>query len=337
MGISIIGCGHAMPKFVATNKHLEKVVDTSDEWIIKRTGIKERRLITDETLTQLASSSAKKAIDVAGIDVQEIGLVIASTFTSDTKTPALASNIQKELRINRAMAMDLSAGCTGFIYALATAKALMETLDIETSLIIGADYISKYIDWEDRSTCVLFGDGSGAVVLKRGESGIGTIYLNGKPDDEEVLIINDKPASHPWRDTSYDTEKYNALFMKGRGVYEFACGAMVETIAKLNEMSDEPIKKIIPHQANGRIIKYASIKSKIPLDNFYINIQKYANTSAATIPIAIDEAWQEGWLKKGDRVALVGFGAGLTWGGLVVDWNLPDYIVSDSNNNKICL
>ena len=326
MGISIIGCGYEVPKFVATNKDLEKVVDTSDEWIVKRTGIKERRLITDETLTELASTSAKKAIEMAKIDSQEIGLVIAATFTSDTKTPALASNVQKELGIERAIPMDLSAGCTGFIYALATAKSLMESLDIDTALIIGADYISKYVDWEDRSTCVLFGDGSGAVILQKGkENGIGSIYLNGKPDVEEVLVIDDMQAIHPWRDTKKDNKKINVLAMKGTKVYEFACNAMVETINKLKEMSPSSIMKIIPHQANGRIIKYASIKSKIPMDSFYVNIQKYANTSAATIPIAINEAWQEGWLKKGDNIALVGFGAGLTWGGLTIKWNLPNF------------
>ncbi|MCK5129015.1 MAG: beta-ketoacyl-ACP synthase 3 [Clostridiales bacterium] len=327
MGISIIGCGHKMPKFVATNKHLEEIVDTSNEWIIKRTGIKQRRLITDETLTELATQSSKDAIDIAQIDKQDIGLVIAATFTSDTSTPALASNVQKELGIERAIPMDLSAGCTGFIYALATAKSLMESLDIETALVIGADYISKYLDWEDRKTCVLFGDGSGAVVLKRGEQkGIGSIYLNGKPDVEEVLVINDKQATHPWRDAKHDDKRIHKLAMKGAEVYEFACGAIVETINKLKEMSGSQIKKIIPHQANGRIIRYASIKSKIPLDNFYINIQKYANTSAATLPIAIDEAWKEGWLKKGDQIALVGFGAGLTWGGMTIEWNLPNFV-----------
>jgi len=326
MGVSIIGCAHEMPKFTATNAHLEKVVDTSNEWIVKRTGINERRLITDETLTQLASEASKKAIETAKVDKQDIGLIIAATFTSDTKTPALASNVQKELGIERAAAMDLSAGCTGFIYAMATAKGLMETLDIDTALIVGADYISKYIDWQDRATCVLFGDGSGAVVLKKTkEEGIGAIYLNAKPDADDVLVVNDKRAEHPWRDASKDDGRTNALFMKGAEVYEFACGAMVETIQVLKEKIGRDIEKIIPHQANGRIIKYASIKSKIPLEKFYINIQKYANTSAATIPIAIDEAWHEGWLKKGDEIALVGFGAGLTWGGLTLKWQLPDF------------
>ena len=326
MGISIIGCGHKMPEFIATNEHLEKIVDTSNEWIVKRTGIGHRRLITDETLTELAAEAASSAIDTAGIEKQEIGLIIAATFTSDTKTPALASNVQKELGIERAAAMDLSAGCTGFIYSMATAKALMESLDIETALVIGADYISKYVDWKDRSTCVLFGDGAGAVVLKKGEGeGIGAIYLNGKPDTNEVLIVNDKKADHPWRDTSNDNEKLNALMMKGTEVYEFACGAMVEALEKLKEQLGRNIDKIIPHQANGRIIKYASIKSKIPLKNFFLNINKYANTSAATIPVAIDEAWRGGWLKNGDEIALIGFGAGLTWGGLTLKWQLPDY------------
>ena len=326
MGVNIIGCAHEMPGFMATNAHLEKVVDTSDEWIVKRTGISQRRLITDETLTEIASRAAQRAIDEAKIDKQDIGLIIAATFTSDTKTPALASNIQKELGIERAAAMDLSAGCTGFIYAMATANSLMATMDIDTALIIGADYVSKDIDWTDRSTCVLFGDGSGAVVLKKTEEeGIGAVYLNAKPDTEDVLVVYDKKAQHPWRDTKGDTEKINALIMKGADVYEFACGAMVETIDKLKEKLGRTINKIIPHQANGRIIRYAALKSKVPLKNFFVNIHKYANTSAATIPIAIDEAWREGWLKKGDEIALVGFGAGLTWGGLTLKWQLPDY------------
>ena len=325
MGICLIGCGHEMPKFTVTNAHLEKVVDTSDEWIIKRTGISERRVITDETLRGLASEASRKAIETAEIDKQEIGLVIAATFTSDTKTPALASNVQKELGIERAAAMDLSAGCTGFIYALATAKGLMETLGIDTALVIGADYVTKNVDWTDRSTCVLFGDGAGAVVLKKTEKdGIGAIYLNAKPDENEVLVVNDVNANHPWRETKDDTEKINALLMKGTDVYEFACGAMVETLENLKEQLGRKINKIIPHQANARIIKYSSIKSRIPIDNFYMNINKYANTSAATIPVAIDEAWREGWLKQGDEIALIGFGAGLTWGGLTLKWQLPD-------------
>ncbi len=327
MGISMLGIGHVTPKLVVANKHLESLVDTSDEWIIKRTGIKNRHIITDETLTDLASTASKTAIEVADIDANEIGLIIAATFSSDTVTPSLASGVQKNLRIDRAISMDLSAGCTGFIYALATAKGLMNSLGIDTALIIGADYISKYVDWKDRSTCVLFGDGAGAVVLKsrQYEDGLSAAYLNSKPDYDNVLYINAKPASHSWRDISNDNGIYDILLMDGKKVYEFACDAMVETIKKLNEMSKEPIDKIIPHQANARIIKYASIKSKIPLDKFYINIENYANTSSATIPIAINEAWQEGWLKKGDRVALVGFGAGLTWGGIVMNWNLSDF------------
>ena len=237
MGISIIGCGHKMPKFAATNKHLEDVVDTSDEWIQKRTGIKERRVMTDETLREIAGAAAQKAIDVAKIEKQDIGLIIAATFTSDTRTPGLSNNVQKDLGIERAMAMDLAAGCTGSIFAIATAKSLMEMLNIEIALVIGADYVSKYIDWEDRGTCVLFGDGAGAVVLKRNDDeGIGSIYLNGKPDLDDVLVIHDKPAAHPWRDVKGDEEQYSKLFMKGTNVYEFACGAMVDAITKLQEM-----------------------------------------------------------------------------------------------------
>ncbi len=326
MGVSIIGCGHKMPEHTVTNADLEKVVETSHEWIIKRTGISERRVITDETLSSLASEASRKALEVAKADYQDIGLIVAATFTSDTKTPALASNVQKELGIERAAAFDLSAGCTGFIYAVATAKGLMETMDIDTALVIGADYVTKNVDWTDRSTCVLFGDGAGAVVLKRTkEEGIGAIYLNGKPDENDVLVVNDKKAQHPWRDKTGDTEKINALMMKGTEVYEFACGAMVEALQILKEKLGRDIKKIIPHQANARIIRYASIKSKIPLKNFFMNIQKYANTSAATVPVAIDEAWRGGWLKKGDEIALIGFGAGLTWGGLTLKWQLPDF------------
>ena len=178
MGINIIGCAHKVPHFTATNAHLEKIVDTSDEWIVKRTGIKERRLITDETLSGLASEASEKAIVESGVDRQDIGLIVAATFTSDTKTPALASNVQKALGIERAAAMDLSAGCTGFIYAMATAKGLMETLDIDTALVIGADSVSKNIDWTDRSTCVLFGDGAGAVVLKKTAGGRHRRYIS---------------------------------------------------------------------------------------------------------------------------------------------------------------
>ena len=318
----IIGLGAKLPEKVVDNFMLEELMDTTDEWITKRTGIKERRIATTETTTSMAIDAAKQAIEHAGVKPEEIGIIIGTTVTSDYATPSIASLVQKGIGCPQAAAMDLAAGCTGFIYALATMTALMESLNVETGLIVSSENLSSRVDWQDRSTCILFGDGAGAVVVQRSkENHIHHPVLCGIMDENDVLYIKNKQKDSPWSEDQ--AEEDISLFMKGNDVFAFAVDAVEKTIKQLQkEMGDEPINKIIPHQANNRIIRFAAMNTDFDKEQFYVNVDKYANTSSATIPIAMREAYDNGWLKKGDQLALVGFGAGLTYGGIVVKWAL---------------
>jgi 3-oxoacyl-[acyl-carrier-protein] synthase-3 len=300
---------------------MEKLVDTSDEWITKRTGISTRHIAGEETAMGLSIQAAKDAITHAGISSSDIGLIITSTITNEYVTPSLASIVQKDLDVD-CPCMDISAGCSGFVYALVTAASLMDSLNVDTALVISTELLSRYVDWTDRSTCVLFGDGSGAVVLQRSEDACMHFpLLSGTPDKEDVITIKKEERSTPFYDPT-DTDRHY-LRMKGSEVFTYAVGVVEETLGKLLEMcGDKPFTKIIPHQANEKIIDYIIRKLHFTADQFYINIGEYANTSSASIPIAMHEAYKKGWLKKGERLALVGFGSGLTCGGVVIDWTL---------------
>ncbi len=321
--VEIAGVACETPERIVTNFELEKLVDTSDEWITRRTGINSRHIATEQRSIDMAVDVAKMAIENAGIDKNEVKLIIASTITSEYTTPGTACYVQKMLDIECA-AMDVSAGCTGFIYALSTASSLMDSLEIDTAMVVSSETLSHYTDWEDRSTCVLFGDGAGAVILKRSKKPrLHFPVLWGTPDKEDVLYCKRERRITPFTKKSTKPAKQEHIHMNGHEVFTYAAGAMEKVLRfLLGKCGDRPFTKIIPHQANGRIIDFVQRQIGFSSDQFFVNIGEYANTSSATIPIAMCDALTKGWLKKDDRIALVAFGAGLTCGGIVVDWTL---------------
>lgn len=320
--VEIAGIAKSLPKNRVTNFELEKLVDTSDDWITKRTGIKTRYLVSDETTISMGSDAAMRALDMAGVNKNDIRLIIASTFTGECLTPSVASLIQKQLDIDDCACMDLSAGCTGFVFGLVTAASLMDALKIDYALVVASEVISSYIDWTDRSTCVLFGDGAGAAVLKRSErANMNYPVMSGTPDREEVILLEKELKPTPFGFEPPKDSKF--LMMKGSEVFTYATGVVEDTLRKLLDMcGDKPFNKVITHQANAKIIDFVIRKMDIGREQFFLDIDEYANTSSATIPIAMCDAYEKGWLTKGDRIALVGFGSGLTCGGVVIDWTI---------------
>ncbi len=319
--VEIAGIANCMPEKKVTNFDLEKLVDTSDEWIKKRTGISNRRIVVNETAVSMGIHAAKESLDHSGINKEDVDLIITSTFTGETLVPSMSSEIQKAIGIDCAC-MDISAGCSGFVYAVTTAASLMDTLNLNTAIVIASEALSTYVDWEDRSTCVLFGDGAGAVVLKRSEKAyLSHPIIDGISDIEDVITLKREKRKTPFNKLGRIEPEY--LKMKGAEVFTFAVGAVEDVLRKLlAKCGDKPFTKIIPHQANGKIIDYIVRKTKLKKDQFFMNIDEYANTSSATIPIAMCDAYKKGWLKKGDRLAIVGFGSGLSFGGLIIDWTI---------------
>jgi 3-oxoacyl-[acyl-carrier-protein] synthase-3 len=319
-----VGIASRIPEKVVTNHDLESLVDTSDEWISKRTGIKTRHVAVEETAFGMAAEAAAEALVMSGLDKDEIDLIVACTVTGDFLTPSMASSVQKALGIAHCAALDVSAGCTGFIYALVTAASLMDTLGARNAIVLSGETLSKYTDWTDRGTCVLFGDGAGALVLKRSaDAHIQFPILNAVPDEDDVIVIKKEMRTTPFGLPVDERKEY--IRMKGSEVFTYAVGVMEDTLRRLAEQcGDKPYTKIIPHQANVKIIDYVMRTMHLEREQFFINIGEYANTSSATIPIAMADAYQSGWLKTGDRVALVGFGSGLTSGGVVIDWTMPN-------------
>lgn len=316
----IVGVGRYLPEKVVSNHMLEEMVETTDKWIKKRTGIQERRVATVDNTTSMAIKAVKAALKSANTDPNDVGIILGTTVTADRATPSMASMVQKGIGCEKTIAMDLSAGCTGFVYALTTIISLMETCDVDTGIVVSSEYLTSRVDWTDRGTCILFGDGAGACVVKRCKKAhITQPILTAIPDKNDVLYINNKVMKNPWS----EMEPVDDIYLKsdGREVFAFAVDAIEKVLAELIERcGKENIHKIIPHQANSRIISYAARVSGFDKEQFYVNIDRFANTSSATIPIALSEANENGWLKKGDKVALIGFGAGLTYGGIMVEW-----------------
>ncbi len=313
-GMTILGHGVGLPKDVMTNLDLEKMVETSDAWISEMTGIKKRYMSRQEETSDLGTKAAREAIRNAGLDKEEIDLIITATSTPEQYFPSVSCLIHEKLGIQKDIqCFDLSAACTGFVYALDTAMRFLYTDSaIQNVLIIGVDHLSKITDFTDRNTCVLFGDGAGAVIIKADEKKSYVSYLKS----------NGKNASFLFCDACKVQEAIPYIHMNGREVFKFACRVMMETILNLLERSNlerEDIKYIIPHQANYRIIEYVAEKLSIPISDFYVNIADYGNTSAASIPIALYEMDQKKLVKPHDKVLLVGFGAGFTWGGMIIE------------------
>ena len=321
--VTIAGIGKCVPEEVVTNTELESLVDTSDEWISKRTGIRSRHVVKEETALSMASAAARDALVMSGLQPEAIGVIVACTITADDLTPSLAGSVQKALGIPHCAAMDVSAGCTGFLYALVSAASLMDALHKDAAIVVASEVMSKYTDWTDRSTCVLFGDGAGALVLRRSDCAR-LLYpiLDATPDEENVIVLKKEARSTPFTG-EYEVVR-ESIRMKGADVFTYAVGVLEGTLRQLSELcGDQPYNKVVPHQANEKIIDFVVRSMHMPREHFFVNIATYANTSSASIPIALCDAWESGWLQAGDRVALVGFGSGLTSGGAVIDWTIP--------------
>jgi len=322
--VKIIGTGLYIPKKVLTNEDLEKMVDTNNEWIITRTGIAERHIAEDnEATSDVAAKAAIKALKDANIKPEEINLIIVATNSPDMAFPATACLVQNKIKAVNAATLDLQAGCTGSVYALVTAWQYIATGFYDNALIIGAETLSKLVDWTDRNTCVLFGDGAGAAVLKAGqEKGILSGCLRGDGSKDDLIML---PAGFSRSPASHETveKKMHYVKMKGNEVFKLAVKHMkrvtIKTLDKCN-LSVEDIDCFIPHQANIRIISALTKVLKIKEDKVFVNLEKYGNTSAASVMIALDEAVKEGKIKNGDIVVLTSFGSGLTYGSIVLKW-----------------
>ena len=320
----ITGWGMAAPERVMTNDDLSKLVDTSDEWIRTRTGIKQRHIAdVKETTTTLATEAAQRALDVANVSASEVDLVIVATSSAEYIFPATASLVQDAIGAENAGAFDLYAACTGFVYALNVASQAIRSGDSNTVLVIGAETMSRLVDWKDRGTCILFGDGAGAFVVQGSDTAGGILSSIMRSDGSGGDTLYVESYGHP-RTTGVGGLLNYAIHMDGQEVFRFATRIMVsvtkEAIVAAG-LTLQDINVIVPHQANRRIIEAAARGLDLPIEKFVINIDNYGNTSAASIPIAVCEAVECGKLKPNDRVVFVGFGAGLTWGAMTVHWD----------------
>lgn len=317
----MIGFGLYTPKNLVENERLQEFLETSDEWIRTRTGIERRYISLYENTSDLAVEASKKALSQAGLSAEDIDLIIVATVTPDNFTPSTACIVQDKLGAKNAWAFDINAACTGFIYALKLGRSLIRSGEANNALIIGAETLSKALNWEDRGSCVLFGDGAGATVLTSTEEDCGIKCVNVKSDGSkgDSLVIQGLPLNSPFKDGKEVSENY--INMNGREIFKFATKVMEESIVEILEKENikiEDIAAIIPHQANLRIIDYVVKRLGIPREKFITNLQNYGNTSGASIPIALCESIDEGNLKKGDNIIMVGFGGGLTWGAALI-------------------
>jgi len=324
----VVGWGRYVPQRVLTNDDLSRVVDTTDEWISTRTGIRERRLVEEgETTSRMAVHAARQALEVAGLSPAQLDLIIVATVTPDYPFPATACLVQDALGASHAAAFDLSAGCTGFVYGLSVAAHLLSGGVHQTALVIGAETLSRITDWADRNTCVLFGDGAGAVALQANESegGVLATVLGADGSGGDLLRVlaggSQMPASH-----RTVTEGLHFIQMRGREIFRFAVRVIPTATREVLEdagLSLADLDLLVPHQANQRIIEAATRALDLSSEEVYSNLERYGNTSAASIPIALSEAVEEGLIQPGSLVACVGFGAGLTWGAAAIRWTHP--------------
>ncbi len=317
----ITGWGMSVPEKVLTNADLEKMVDTSDEWIVSRTGIRERHVAGQgETTATLSVKAARAAMDKAGIIAADLDLILVATSSPDYLLPPVSSMIQHQLGAHCG-AFTLVAGCTGFVYGLATAQQFIASGAYKTILVIGAEIITKFVDWTDRNTCVLFGDGAGAVVVQASteKTGVLAFELGSDGEGAQHLMMNLGVANPPSQAVIDNRDHY--IRMNGREVFKFATRTLARSVAEVigrSGLSTDDIDLLIPHQANERIIEVAAKQLGMPMDKVFVNIAKYGNTSAASIPIALCEAMDQGRCQLGDTIVMVGFGAGLTWASAVV-------------------
>lgn len=316
----IIGTGSCLPETVVTNDDLSKIMDTSDEWISSRTGIRERRLVKEETTASMAAEAAKRALSDAGVAAEEIDLIIVGTITGDHVTPSTACEVQAAIGAEHAVAFDINAACSGFVFSLNTAYAYMQAGMAETALVIGVETLSKIMDWNDRSTCVLFGDGAGAAVLKKDQEGILSFDQGSDGAKGLVLACPNRTNNNPLVQTD-KTLRYT--HMDGQEVYKFAVTTVPESIHRAVDeagLAIGDIKYFALHQANIRIIQSVAKRLKVSVEQFPISLDHCGNISAASVPILLDEMNRKGMLKRGDKIVMSGFGGGLTWGTTVLTW-----------------
>ena len=323
--VSIIGTGSYVPERVLTNADLEKMVETNDEWIVTRTGIRERRIAADdESNSDLAAKAALAAMENAGITADEIDLILVATITPDMFFPSTACFVQTKIGAKNAACFDVSAACSGFLYALEIAQQFITSHTYDTILVIGAEKLSSIVDWTDRNTCVLFGDGAGAAILRHRGGGHGVIstFMGSDGGLSDILYIPGGGSKFPINKDNAD-QRLNCIKMNGKETYKHAVTSMLEATQRVladANLKPEDLACIIPHQANLRIIEAIAHRLKIPMDRFMINLDRYGNTSAAAVAIALDEANRTGRMQVGDYVLLVVFGGGLTWASSVIQW-----------------
>lgn len=320
--VKILGTGSYVPEKVLTNSDLEKMVDTSDEWITERTGIKERRIIAEsQNLSDLAVEASKKAIEKSKISINDIDVIIVATISGEMPFPATACILQKKLGIN-AVAFDISAACSGFVYGLSIAKSFIESGAYKTVLLVGGEVLTRITDWTDRNTCVLFGDGAGAMILQASETENNLLSIHLGADGNYTNLLN-IPAGGTAIQTTHETvdNKMQFIKMSGKEVFKIAVFKMAEAAQKALEKigkKDEDVALYIPHQANLRIIEAVGKKLGVAKEKVYVNVFKYGNMSSATTIIALDEAINSGAVKKDDIITVMAFGGGLTWGAAVL-------------------
>jgi 3-oxoacyl-[acyl-carrier-protein] synthase-3 len=324
--VCIAGTGSYVPEKVLTNSDLAALVDTSDEWIFSRTGIKERRIAAEgEFTSHMATKAARRALEQADLAAGDVQLIIVATITPDTLTPATACYVQQQLGAAVAVAFDISAACSGFLYAMKLAKRLISDGAFENALIIGAEKLSAFVNWKDRSTCVLFGDGAGAAVLRRARPGEGSILATEMGTDGRLTHLLNIPGGGSACPITISNagDQLATLAMLGKEVFKHAVTRMkeaAETVIERAGLQPEEIACIIPHQANLRIIDAIADRLAVPKDRVFVNLDKYGNTSAAAVAIALDEAHRSGAFKRGEHIVMVVFGAGLTWAAAAVRW-----------------
>jgi 3-oxoacyl-[acyl-carrier-protein] synthase-3 len=321
MAARIVGVGKYLPSKVLTNADLERMVETNDEWIVERTGIRERRIAADdETTSSLGAEASRMALETAGLTPDDIDLVICATLSPDGMFPSSASLIQSGIGANRAGAFDVNAACNGFVAALATGAQFINGGVYERVLVVGSEVTSRIIDWSDRSTCILFGDGAGAVVLEKADTGgVGGFVLRSDGNGADLLYARG-PASAPM---SFQQTEGFCIVMDGREVFKFAVRSMEEVTRQslaLSGLNVEDVTYLLPHQANQRIMTALAKGLGMDAGRLISNVDKYGNTSSASIPIALCEAWEEGRLKPGDQIALTAVGGGLSWGASMLEW-----------------
>ncbi|MCL2575842.1 MAG: ketoacyl-ACP synthase III [Defluviitaleaceae bacterium] len=318
-GVEIRAVAHYVPPRVLTNDEISRWVDTSDEWITERTGISTRHISDGENTSDLAVKVAKQLLDAAKLSPTELDLILVATTTGDYNSPTVSCIVQEAIGATNVPALDVNAACTGFIYGFSTAQKFLQSggNGYKTVMVIGAEVLTKYSDWTDRGTCILFGDGAGGVILSASEKNTYGEKLHARGD--KAITVNHQEVENPF---SNKKRSLGHIAVDGQEVFKFAVKSVAENIAELMahmNMSLDEVDYIIPHQANKRIIDGIAKKLKIDLSKFYMNIERFGNTSAASIPIALSEMFKNGILKKGNKVILAGFGGGLTWGSILLE------------------